>query len=85
MSLLSVLPVIITQLLVQMLAVSPDDRVPVWDDLVALCVLVAAGDGARPAGEGVRAGAAQRVPAVTQQLGLQRVAVALGALEGETF
>ena len=64
---------------------SPDDRVPIGDDLVALGVLVAAGDGARPAGEGVRACAAQRVPAVTQQLGLQRVAVALGALEGETF
>ena len=60
---------------------SPDDRVPIGDDLVALCVLVAAGDGARPAGEGVRAGAAQRVPAVPQQLGLHRGAVALGALK----
>ena len=59
----------------------PDHRVPVCDDLVALGVLAAARDGARPAGEGVGAGAAEGVAAAAQQFGLDRVAVALGTLQ----
>ena len=65
----------------KVLAFSPDYCVPVGHDLVALSVLAAARDGARPAGEGVGARAAEGVPAAAQELGLDRVAVALGTLD----
>ena len=62
----------------------PDYCVPVGDDLLALIVLAAARDGARPAGECVGARGAEGVAAAAQDFGLDRVSVAFGTLESET-